>query len=834
MKRLVIATLLLSTALACTSDITGNGADDDTPGPGQPDADTGPDATPPPPGTVLRRASKSSTVAITGDDVHVLMVNPEDDSLSIFDATSETRIAKIATGDEPSSVVIGPDDKTAYVANRAAATVVKVSGIDGASPAIAGTTNVGSEPIGLALSPTGARLFVAEFAEGRISVIDTASMNVVGTIEGPLHPRALAVTNDGDADDADELLVAPEYFGEPIANAETLDASRTGRVRIYSLADLTAKSPITFAPRDSGFVPDGSAAGTATVTTSPNQLGAVTVQGGKIYVTSVSVSPAPPLKFNANVQPVVYVGDLATSKEDLSPVGTTNMAKEVKDEILAPKPRLFLADLVDIVFVVGDKNIGYVLSRGADVVQRVVYDAAQDNAIKLGSDFNDQIDLDLPASEGGGVCQTPTGIVTAHAAARAYVNCWVSRSLGIIDFSTQTLYRTIPSSDLPDADKNVNLGRRFFFTARGRWSKEGWSACSSCHPDGYSDNVTWSFATGPRQTISMDGSFSHGAGPQLQRVFNWTGIFDEIHDFERNTRGVSGGLGAITVANVGGACVKDGGKLTDEVADPPSSAIGGATNLAKPMKEFQDRPENCTKDWDKIEAFVRTIRPPRALRSLDAGSVARGAALFGEPNATSSNGGCVRCHGGPGWTVSRRYWTPSSTTNTQLSSAATFSKPAKWPASWTHDSGGFMISPQVAAADSTGAVIQPGRVVCTIRDVKTFGIPGNTAATDALEHKDSAATDRAPGAGGYNVPSLYGLATSAPYLHHGQAATLEQLFDDPKWANHLHAANPNFLLDGGDADAKKKDLINFLLSIDAATPQQTVPTGWDGCPVSFP
>jgi YVTN family beta-propeller protein len=833
MKRLVMWTLLLGGSVGCLGSITGNNPDGGPPG--TPDGQVGPDAQPPPPGSVLKRSSKSSTVAITGDDIHVLMVNPEDDSLSIFDATTETRIARITTGDEPSSVVIHPDDKTAFVANRAAATVVKVTGIDGDAPVLAGTTNVGSEPIGLALSPSGAKLFVAEFAEGRVSVIDTATMTIVGTIDAPVHPRALAVTNDGDTDDADETLVVPEYYGEPIAGAETADVSRSGRVRLYSVGDLSAKPPITFAARDSGFAPDGSPAGTATVMTSPNQLGAVVVQNDKIYVTSVSVSAAPPLKFNTNVQPVVYVGDLASSSEDLSPVGTTNMAKEVKDEITAP--RFFLADLVDMVFVQGNKNVGYVLSRGADVMQRVVYDATLTNPadqIKLGSTFNGQIDLDIAAPDGGGVCQTPTGMVTAHAASRAYVNCWVSKSLGIVDFSTQSLSKTIPSSDaLPD-DRNANLGRRFFFTARGRWSKDAWSACSSCHPDGLSDNVTWSFGTGPRQTVSMDGSFSHGSGPQLQRVFNWTGIFDEIHDFERNTRNVSGGLGAITIAAAGGACVKDGGSLATEVQDPPSSALGGATNLAVPMKELQDRAENCTTDWDKIEAFVRTIRPARALRTLDPASVARGAALFGEPNATASNGGCVRCHGGPGWTASRRYWTPSTGNNSQLATAATFAKPAKWPATWTHHDGSFQIAPQVAAADTTGAVIQPAQAVCTIRDVKTFGIPGDTAKTDALEHKDSAPTDRAPGAGGFNVPSLYGLALSAPYLHHGQAASLDELFSDAKWQEHLHAANPNFLLDGGDPQQKKQDLINFLLSIDADTTPQAIPTGWDGCPTTFP
>ncbi len=80
--------------------------------------------------------------------------------------------------------------------------------------------------------------------------------------------------------------------------------------------------------------------------------------------------------------------------------------------------------------------------------------------------------------------------------------------------------------------------------ASGRWSLngQGWNSCESCHPDGQTDNVTWYFARGPRQTTSLDGTFD---GQGNQRILNWTGIFDEVHDFELNTRGNSGGVGAI-------------------------------------------------------------------------------------------------------------------------------------------------------------------------------------------------------------------------------------------------------------------------------------------------
>ena len=590
--------------------------------------------------TLLRRASKSSTIAISNDDRYVVMVNPDDDSISIFSTASDTRTAKLRTGTEPSAVVIHPDSQTAFVANRADATVVKIESIQG-SPTLSSLVDVGSEPTGLALSPSGATLYVAEWAEGRISVIDTATMTVTATIDNPSNPRSVAVTNNGDANDADEYIIVPEFYGTPIAaSAEATDQTRTGLVRIYAAADLAPLGKINFAPRDSGFVPEGTSAGT--VMTSPNQFHSVVVQGSKIYLPSISASPAGPPRFNGNVFPVVYVGDIASFQEDLSNVGTINLAQKV-NEALQPnnsrQGRFFLADIVDIDFI-GTSNVAYVVSRGGDIMQRITFDIIQGTTI--GSQFNVQIDLNTkPEGDDDSPCQNPTGIVTAHDAPRAYVNCWVSRQLGIVDLSKQALERTIPASDPPTGlEASINKGQRFYFTGRARWSRESWSSCGSCHPDGLSDNITWSFGAGPRQTTSMDGSFSHAPGEQEQRIFNWSGIFDEVHDFERNTRDVSGGLGAVT---------------TDGCGDPlEERQLTLAGNLDQPVREVQNNSTpSCTKDWDDIEAFVKTIRPPLGLRSLDAASVVRGAALFGIPTSNANNGGCVTCHGGLGWTVSK-------------------------------------------------------------------------------------------------------------------------------------------------------------------------------------
>ncbi len=819
---------LATVAGGCSGEVGGAGPDarlaDVDGGPGQPDAG---------PTVALKRASRSSTIALSDDDKYVVLVNAASNSISIFDTTQFNKV-DVTTGQEPSSVVIHPDLKTAFVANRADATVVRVSNIDTSAASVTATVDVGSEPTGLALSPTGRYLYVAEWAEGRVLEIDTGTMAATGRVIGTAqNPRVLTVTNNGDLNDDDELLVVPEFFGVPgLASAEGTDTSRSGRVRMYGLADLAPRTPIIFEPLDSGFVPDGSPGGTASVFTSPNQLNGIAIQGDRIYVTSVSASPAAPSKFNGNVFPVVYVGNLSDSTEDHSNIGTTNLATLVRAEVAAGS-RLFLADISDIDFKGTSGGIAYVAARGADVLQRVVYDPA--TGITIGSAQNEQIDLGGNAADSSPGCQNPTGVVTGTGAV-AYVNCWANGRLGVVDLSQQRLASTHLAGTVGDDD--VRLGRRFFFTGRGRWSKEAWSSCGSCHPDGLSDNMTWVFGAGPRQTTSMDGSYSHGPGAQKQRVFNWTGIFDEIHDFERNTRGVQGGLGAITRAVAGAQCVKGGGALENEEQNPATAAF--PAGLGQPMRELQDEPENCTNDWNKVEAFVKTIRPPRALTTIDAASVARGAALFGEPSGAANNGGCVKCHGGPGFTVSRRFWTPSSATNADLA-LAPFARPAAWIPSWNlHTS---HIENQPAAADTTGATVVPAQVACVIRDVETFGVPGNSAATDALERRDTAnaAQIRAQGAGGYNVPSLYGLAVGAPYLHHGGARTLRALFDDTAWAAHLTAGNQVFLVGEADADQKKDDLVNFLLSIDPALEAAAdfntrfgLPNGQDGCPASFP
>jgi YVTN family beta-propeller protein len=806
-----------------------------------------PDDDQPPDGPILQKPSRSSTIALSDDGSLVALVNPEDGTLSVFSTEDNTRLSRIATGGSPASVVIAADNTTAYVANRADGTVAKVIGIDGGTPSIEATIQVGAEPAGLALSPTGKKLFVAEYAESRVSLIDTGTLQITSTIAVD-RPRALMVTNNLDTSDDDETLVVAEFFGRAVGGGEAKDDGRTGYLRLYALADTANLKSIALAPIDSGF-PRGGVATNPTVKASANQLGAMQIANGRLYVTSVAASPEGPTRFDNNVFPVVYVADLAGTTEVRDASGTVNLARKIVDAVPSSSPtspRFLPGDLTDIDFVEGSQ-VAYTVGRAGDVMVRVTFGTD----VQIGSTQNRLIDL--AGNDTIGKCQGPIGLVVDAAHQRAYVNCWMTRKLGVVDLAAQSLAAALESAPLPTeaAQASIQRGLRFYFTGRGRWSNaggngarggEGWSSCGSCHPDGLTDNITWVFAAGPRQTTSQDGSFSHGPGAQKQRVFNWTGIFDEHHDFERNTRDVSGGLGAITTAASAADCNALDKEQQVSLA-PGGVAIGG---LQRPLKELADDPTAALcghKDWDDIDNFVKAIQPVRARRASDMQSVQRGRQLF-------VDGGCAKCHGGAGWTVSRRFFAPSGSTNTSLAQTP-FTIPTFFPTTWMYnaDSSGtkrnaVSAQPVIAAADATGpaepAQIPIAQISCSLRNVGTFGVPGDSAKTDELERRPfQGSLARAEGRAGYNVPSLYGLALGAPYLHHGQSPSLNDLLTNPAWQFHTNAGNANFSLTLQDS-SKVNDLVAFLLSIDAATPEIGVPTdagsglSFDACPLQFP
>lgn len=781
-------------------------------------------APPPPPENLLRRPSRSTAVDIDVDDRIVAMVDPDSGVVSFFSVAApgeEGRVARVQSSaqaaGEPMAVVIHPDGQRAFVANRAAGTVAVIEGIDTAGAALADELEIGGEPIGLALTPTGAQLWVTDWTAGTVSVIDTDDFEVRRTLSVEGNPYAIAITHDGDEDDADEKVFVTRFFGRH-EDREAQDDGRTGVVHVFDVDGDDSPRTIELAPLADCF---SGAVGENVVDSGcfPNQLNGITIHRAFdqtfAYVTSVAAGPAGPVAFNHNMQALVSVIDVDRETElRQRAINLNTLVKgQEDDDGDETRGRRFVNVPNGIAFVNRDDlAIGYVSSAGSDAVFRVAYDVEGNATLGAPSALN------IP------VGQNPLGIVTrngAEQAADAFTANLISRDLSVISFRDQRQLGAVASSDTPtegSADFAAWKGKRFFNTSTGIWSREGWGSCQSCHPMGLTDNVTWSFAAGPRQSISMDGQYAPD-DPNDMRALNWTAIFDEVHDFELNTRGVSGGRGAIQ--GEGGPLVSPMGppfaalEVLEGIVENHQALNGSLTAITRDAAICSN--DNTCPDWDLIDAYVQTIRSPRG-RPAGEAELTRGRALFEE-------GGCTKCHAGPKWTVSRTFYDVTATDGGEVGARVFATNAAAQtpmdPSALVGLAADVNVDETlIAGDDSDGGAPALKRMACNIRAVGTFAAAGGADEVRANGQP-------AQGRNGFNPPSLLGLAVGAPYLHNGAAPDLETLLVDH--GDHTTAGNPNFVPTADDRAA----LVAFLLAIDASTPIFPIEDGTVLCPDDF-
>lgn len=792
-----------------------------------------------------------SAIALAPNGQVAVGANRSAESIAIFNLTlggtppTASRVALLPAAGEPWAAIVANDSASAYVILRKAQQVVRVTGLGG-TPALGATAQTGAEPTGIAISPNGTQLYVANWAEGTVTVIATSDMSVVRTVDlnpalaqsgflgtvssrpGLAHPRALVVTNDGDGADDDETVFVTEFFsqtrvaGSIPADDSAFDQNRQGVVYTFSAANGTVGAPIPLSPvLDTGFVDSNG----ATTGCFPNQLYAAAISNGRVYVTGVCASPRGPVgpagtnaaNFKTELHAALFVVDLETKTEkQAETVLLTREFQDLYDGAMVPDDASRRIPLIanDLAFVPG-ATVGYLTAYGSDAVFRVRFNA-NGTLGEVGSAAQRFIEL---APNG----RLPLGIAISQDGHAIVLNEF-TRNLSIITFAVQAAEMgTTPSADAPaGAADAINKGRRLFVTGTGRWSLRGqaWNSCEACHPDGLTDNVTWFFGRGPRQTTSLDGTYDP-AGER--RLLNWTGIFDEVHDFELNTRGNSGGIGAIVHATPMPPSVAD--RIVFDGAMPATGQVPTATrqdglngSTRSMMPDGATTPKSVLNDWNEIDAYVKTIRPPRKPLTLNAADVTAGRALF-------IAGNCAGCHGGPNWTISRVFYTPNEANNTNLSGKLinqTYARPMMFPATLNpasmSGSATLRLSPFSPAND---------QINCVVRAVGTFpaALDGQKTGVmvmngNRVKEVRADMTTNAQGATGFNPPSLVGMSTGAPYFHAGNARTLEEVFDET-FTSHYQAFNVNFLL-GANRETEIRQLTAFLLSIDESTMETSV------------
>jgi cytochrome c peroxidase len=131
----------------------------------------------------------------------------------------------------------------------------------------------------------------------------------------------------------------------------------------------------------------------------------------------------------------------------------------------------------------------------------------------------------------------PTGVAVSDAANVAVVWGQFDEALAVIPLgggSTKTIdaYQGVQTIDADTA-----LGRDLFYRSEDARITFDGVACSSCHPDGGEDGVTWSTPEGMRQTPMLAGRL-HGTAP-----YGWTRKQGTLEEYIADTSTRLGGSG---------------------------------------------------------------------------------------------------------------------------------------------------------------------------------------------------------------------------------------------------------------------------------------------------
>lgn len=528
----------------------------------------------------------------TGQEIWV--VNHDNDSVSVFDASTYQKLAEINVGAAPRSLAVAPGGQV-WVANKRSSTI---SVIDAQARSLTRIISLprACQPHALLFSPVTLHAFVTLEACGELLELggDGTTLRRLAVGENPRH---LAISGDGET-----LLIAryitPPLPGESSAKVRTTDASGApvgGEVLAVDTESLAIASTVVLRVSD---IPDQPTAGRGV----PNYLGALAIapDGRSAFVPSKQdniqrgqLRDQRDLTFETTVRAISSRIDLGTLREDYAARIDHDDASVASAAVFHPTGAYLFVSLET--------------SREVAVVDPVTQ-------IEL---------LRVP------VGRAPQGLAVSDDGRTLYVSNFMDRSVSVLDLSPlQTLgqlqvplratLQAVASEKLPAA---VLLGKQLFYDAADpRLARDSYLSCATCHNDGGHDGRVWDLThagEGLRNTISLRGR----AGGQ--GLLHWSGNFDEVQDFEGQIRTLAAGDGLMSARHFN----------TGTRSQPLGLPKAGLSS-----------------DLDALAAYVGSLgrfdaSPRRAAEGSLSAEAQTGRALFVEH-------GCASCHGGAQFTLS--------------------------------------------------------------------------------------------------------------------------------------------------------------------------------------
>ena len=600
-------------------------------------------------------------------------------------ASRQSHSAPLAMSPDGARLYVAhPDADSVTILDVAKRTILHEVLLSGAHPIVDPTTqryDPAVEPRALALDSTGASLYVTGQRSGLLYVVDTASATIRGTVAVCSEPVGVLVGTDDM-----QVFVACSQDDEVVA------------VNAASLA-ISAMAATPRKPWSLAFAPDGRTL-LATHLLGPGVTALATDPLAVLQIWSLpdhgpESDPTEPHGqvrgiYDAVARPgtnETWIAHLMLGTDTAQPTLAFNMTVFPAVSILeAGGNQLARLSVVANPASPGDGGaFGDVVSGpraltfSDDGRYAFVVDADSEDLLVI--DATKRIEAQIVRPLPG---HLPEGLVWRNG--EVYVQERNSEDIAAFRVQETATGVSIARDGAPFVSLAVDpmpadrrLGQKLFYSANSDdvpITQDHWVACASCHLEGRSDAVTWLFAQGPRDTPS-------NAGGTLDTGFLFrTADRSQVQDYWKT----------IDVEQGGAFDIHNGAQV------PLLDALAAFVNRAIP-----------------------TPMPPR----IDAALVAQGAAVFNQV-------GCATCHSGPALT-------DSASDNSTL------------------DLGG----PVVSTATEGGVLLHD------VGTCVTSGPWPDVVHDDIGGHSRSACA--------FDTPALRGLTDSAPYLHDGSAATLDDV-----------------------------------------------------------
>ncbi|MFO1220580.1 MAG: PA14 domain-containing protein [Burkholderiaceae bacterium] len=524
------------------------------------------------------------------------LVNPDNDSVSVFDAVTRAKLAEVAVGAAPRSLALTPAGNEVWVANKRGASI---SVISTSTLAVMQTVSLarGSQPYGIAMARAANAAVVALEAGGALLRIDLATRSPGASAPVGLNVRHVSVAADGRTAYA-ARFITPPLPGEATAavQASVNGTPVGGEVVVVDAVTMAVQRTITLAHSNDV---DAETQGRGI----PNYLGApaVSPDGTQAFVPSKKdnilrgmLRDGRPLDFQNTVRSISSRIDLGTQQEDLAGRIDHDNASMASAALFDPLGvYLFVA-------LETSREVAVLDAHGRQQLMRI------------------------------DVGRAPQGLAISPDRRTLYVHNFMDRTVGVFDLTPlvqQGLTTVSPVATLNAVaserlSATVLKGKQFFYDARDtRLARDRYMSCAACHNDGGHDGRVWDLThagEGLRNTINL-----RGRAATAQGFLHWSNNFDELQDFEGQIRALAGGTGLMTDAQF---------------------------NTGTRSQPLGDAKAGVSADLDALAAYVASLNAfePSPLRP-SAGALS---ALASEGKQVFTTQNCAACHGGTAFTIS--------------------------------------------------------------------------------------------------------------------------------------------------------------------------------------